>query len=103
MEGNTLIRTKLHRLRLGKDLFPRPQLFEWLKRGMVRKLTLLSVRAGAGKITLLVQRLEDWPQSSACPSLDKRDNNLLVFLIYLYAAIDLDFVHQGNAYLTVIT
>ena len=70
-----IIRTKLQRPRLPEDLIPRPRLLARLQRGLDRKLTLISAQAGAGKSTLLAQ----WR--------DKHDNDLMVFLTYLCAAI----------------
>jgi heat shock protein HslJ len=53
------IRTKLQRPRLPEDLVPRPRLLERLRRGLDRKLTLISAQAGAGKSTLLAQWLKE--------------------------------------------
>ena len=82
-----LIRTKLQRPRLPEDLISRPGLLEQLHGGLERKLTLISAQAGAGKSTLLAQWLAECSQPSAWLSLDEHDNDLIVFLSYLCAAI----------------
>ncbi len=82
-----LLRTKLHRPRLPGDLIPRRRLLERLHAGSDRKLTLISAVAGAGKTTLLAQWLEECPQPSAWLSLDEHDNDWIVFMSYLCAAI----------------
>ncbi len=87
IRGLTLIRTKLQRPRLPGDLIPRPRLLDRLHSGSDRKLTLISAMAGTGKTTLLVQWLEACPQPSAWLSLDEHDNDRIVFLSYLCAAI----------------
>jgi LuxR family maltose regulon positive regulatory protein len=83
----TLIRTKLQRPLLPGDLIPRRQLLDRLHAGSSRKLTLISAQAGAGKTTLLAQWLEECSQPSAWLSLDEGDNDPIVFLTYLCAAI----------------
>ena len=86
-----LIKTKLHRPRLGRDLIPRPHLIDRLNQCAECKLTLISAQAGAGKSTLLVQWLEECAQPSAWLSLDRHDNDLTVFVSYLCAAIQTVF------------
>jgi LuxR family maltose regulon positive regulatory protein len=83
----TLIRTKLQRPRLPGDLIPRARLLDQLHAQSDRKLTLISAMAGTGKTTLLAQWLEECPQPGAWLSLDEHDNDRIVFLSYLCAAI----------------
>jgi LuxR family maltose regulon positive regulatory protein len=90
-ESPTLIRTKLHRPRLDRDLIIRPKLIDRLNQGSNRKLTLISAQAGAGKTTLLAQWLANSPLPSAWLSLDENDNDLMAFLSYLCAAIQTIF------------
>ena len=87
----TLIQTKLHRPRLGHDLISRPHLIKRLNQGLDRKFTLISAQAGAGKSTLLAQWLQQCPRQSAWLSLDEDDNNLMIFVSYLCAAIQTVF------------
>lgn len=54
-EAFTLIRTKVQRPRLPRDLIPRRRLLDRLHGSQERKLTLISAQAGAGKTTLLAQ------------------------------------------------
>jgi LuxR family maltose regulon positive regulatory protein len=83
----TLIRTKLQRPQLPGDLVPRRQLVDRLCAGSSRKLTLISAMAGTGKTTLLAQWLDECPQPSIWLSLDEHDNDPVVFLHYLIAAV----------------
>lgn len=82
-----LIKTKLQRPRLGDDLILRPLLIDRLNQGLDRKLTLISAQAGAGKTTLLAQWVAGTSRPSAWLSLDKHDNDLMLFASYLCAAI----------------
>jgi LuxR family maltose regulon positive regulatory protein len=69
------------------DLVPRPHLLESLEEGLNRKLTLVSAPAGFGKTTLLSEWIRDGGHPAAWLSLDKNDNDLSRFLIYLIAAL----------------
>ena len=83
----TLIRTKLQRPIIGPDILQRPHLIERLEEGRHRKLTLIAAPAGYGKSILA----SIWANECGCPvawlSLDKNDNDLVVFLSYFVAAI----------------
>jgi len=83
----SLIRTKLYRPRITGDLVLRPRLVERLNQGLDRKLTLVSAPAGYGKTTLLAQWLEGCDRPVGWVSLDERDNDPVVFLSYLVAAV----------------
>ncbi len=82
-----LLRTKLYRPRVARDLVRRPRVRAILDRYVETALTLVCAPAGFGKTTLL----GDWLSACACPnawlSLDKRDSDLAVFLAYFIAAI----------------
>jgi LuxR family maltose regulon positive regulatory protein len=86
-----LIQTKLHRPPLPVDLVTRLRLTEWLDSRSMRPLTLVSAPAGYGKSTLA----KCWLESLDCPkawiSLDERDDDLVVFLSYFLAALQLAF------------
>lgn len=86
-QSPTLIQTKLHRPRLRADLVDRPRLLSQLECGVEHKVILISAPAGYGKTTLLCQWLETCPHPSAWVSLDENDNDLVVFVSYLVAAI----------------
>ncbi|MCP4397290.1 MAG: hypothetical protein GY801_08340 [bacterium] len=58
-----IIRTKLHRPQLTRDLVPRRQLLEQLELCRQRSLTLVSAPAGYGKSTLV----SHWLELSDCP------------------------------------
>jgi len=87
----SLIRTKLHKPQVSPDLIPRPRLVKRLNHALDRKLTLVSAPAGYGKTTLLAQWLEGCDRPAGWLSLDERDNDLVVFLNYLVAAIQTVF------------
>jgi LuxR family maltose regulon positive regulatory protein len=72
-----------HRL----DLVPRPHLLASLNAGLSRKLTLVSAPAGFGKTTVVSEWIRDCGYPAAWLSLDKNDNDLSRFLIYLIAAL----------------
>ncbi|MFC2046533.1 AAA family ATPase, partial [Chloroflexota bacterium] len=91
LEPFTLLRTKLHKPQASSDLVLRPRLLKRLNQGLDDKLTLVSAPAGYGKTTLLAQWLEGSDRPVAWVSLDERDNDLVVFLSYLVAAIQTVF------------
>ncbi len=82
-----LLSTKVQKPYISQDLIPRPRLVERLSRGLDRKLTLISAPAGFGKTTLLGQWLQGCERPVAWLSLDETDNDLVVFLRYLIAAL----------------
>jgi LuxR family maltose regulon positive regulatory protein len=91
----TLLRTKLHTPRVRDDLVPRLRLLERLNRGLdlggfARPLTLVCAPAGFGKTTLLTQWIADAEDSrpAAWLSLDENDNDLVLFLSYVIAAVE---------------
>jgi LuxR family maltose regulon positive regulatory protein len=69
------------------DLVPRPGLLENLDAGLRGKLTLVSAPAGFGKTTVVSEWLRYCGRPAAWLSLDKHDNDLSRFLIYLIAAL----------------
>jgi LuxR family maltose regulon positive regulatory protein len=87
----TLIKTKLYKPRVSDDLVPRPRLVRRLNQGLNRPLTLAIAPAGYGKTTLMAQWLADCSRPSTWLSLDKTDNNLVLFLDYFIAAIQMIF------------
>jgi LuxR family maltose regulon positive regulatory protein len=90
-EPFTLLRTKLHKPQISPDLVPRPRLVERLRRGLDRKLTLISAPAGFGKTTLACMWLQDCARPAAWLSLDENDSDLRVFLSYFVAAVQTVF------------
>ncbi len=69
------------------DLVPRPGLLENLDAGLRGKLTLVSAPAGFGKTTVVSEWLRSCGRPAAWLSVDKNDNDLSRFLIYLIAAL----------------
>ena len=72
-----------HRL----DHVPRTHLLESLDSGLSGKLTLVSAPAGFGKTSLVSEWIRACGRPTAWLSLDKNDNDLPRFLIYLIAAL----------------
>ena len=68
-------------------LVQRPRLVESLEAGLGGKLTLVSAPAGFGKTTVVSEWLRSCAHPTAWVSLDKKDNDLSRFLIYLIAAL----------------
>lgn len=90
-EPVTQLRTKLYRPPARDDLLPRPRLLKRLEGCTECKLTLVSVAAGTGKTTLLLQWLEACDRPAAWPSLDASDNDLVVFVSHVIAALQAVF------------
>jgi len=82
-----MLLTKLHIPPVIQNIVHRPELYEKLNTGLNRKLILISAPAGFGKTTLL----SDWINQQNIPtawfSIDKSDNDPVVFLSYLISGI----------------
>jgi LuxR family maltose regulon positive regulatory protein len=96
LEQLDLLRAKLHRPRVTRDLVVRPRLLELLNRGLDGRLILVSAAAGFGKTTLISSWLKGMaatsgegpgPPPAAWLSLDEQDGELVVFVRYLIAAL----------------
>ena len=81
----SISRTKLHRPRVGSQSVSTPRLLEQLN--AATSLVLVIAPAGYGKTTLLSTWLETGVLPSAWLSLDEHDNDLVVFVTYLVAAV----------------
>jgi LuxR family maltose regulon positive regulatory protein len=89
-----LLTTKLYIPHIRPDLVPRPRLIEQLNESLHRKLTLISAPAGFGKTTLVSEWIQTLggatpPVRIAWLSLDESDNDLIRFLTYLVAALQM--------------
>ena len=82
-----LLGNKLHPPVLAGHLISRPQLLELLERGMGAKLILISSPAGTGKSTVLAAWLKGHNHPAAWLSLDRGDDTLGQFLLYLLGAL----------------
>jgi len=89
--GTSLLRTKLHRPRVGEHHLHRQHLLDRLDRYVQRPLTLVSAPAGYGKSTLLSCWIEASGIPSAWVSLDEKDNDLRLFMAYLLEAVQTVF------------
>ena len=97
-----ILTTKLYSPPTRPEFVPRPRLIERLTEGMTGRLTLVSAPAGFGKTTLL----SDWANQDDKPvawySLDSSDNNPLVFVSYLIAALQTVDKNIGAAALSML-
>ena len=84
-----LLRTKLNKPVISKDLIARPRLYVTLDMGLQRPFTLISAPAGYGKTTLVSSWLQSVSRPSLWVSLDENDNDLRLFLRYFINAIQL--------------
>ena len=86
--ATTLLRTKLYIPRLPRSLVQRQALVERLEAELDRDLTLVVAPVGYGKTTLVAA----WAAQTALPvawlTLNENDNDLVVFISYLIAAIE---------------
>ena len=80
--------SKLQPPRLGAQHVPRPRLVDQLRQHADRPLLLLCAAAGSGKTTLLAEWIAtDADRPTAWVALDERDNDLMLFLTSLLAAL----------------
>lgn len=82
-----LLSNKLHPPALASHIIARPQLLDLLERGVSAKLILISSPAGTGKSTVLAAWLKQQHSPAAWLSLDKGDDTLGQFLLYLVGAL----------------
>ncbi len=88
--ASPLLRTKLYIPQRRATLVPRPGLVQRLDQGAARALTLISAPAGFGKTTLLAEWVGETAageRSVAWLSLDRGDNNLERFWVYVVTAL----------------
>ena len=86
-KGDILVHAKFHRPPLSRDHLHRDALLDKLDRGRLLPLTLVSAPAGYGKSTLISCWLEGGNTPYCWCSLDDRDNDLRIFLLYLVSSI----------------
>ena len=82
-----LLASKLYFPPHRQDLVQRPRLLESLDAGLRGKVTLVSAPAGFGKTTIVSEWIRNCGHPTAWLSLDRNDNDLSRFLIYLIAAL----------------
>jgi LuxR family maltose regulon positive regulatory protein len=84
-----ILRTKLYRPRPPERFLKRRRLMEQLEAGLDRPVTVVTAPAGYGKTMLVSSWLADSLHPSGWVSLDDGDNDLLAFLTYLIAAVQM--------------
>jgi len=82
-----ILTTKLFIPPLRVDQLSRPRLIEKLNAGTAYPLTLISASAGSGKTTLLTEWIAQNNRPTAWISLDRGDNDPIIFLTYLISAL----------------
>jgi LuxR family maltose regulon positive regulatory protein len=92
----TLLRTKLHQPQIRPEWVRRPRLEKRLKRGLDRKVTLVSAPAGFGKSSLVASSLSESDRLATWLSLDEGDNDPVRFWSYVIAAIQSVEQDVGN-------
>ena len=92
-----LIQTKLYRLKGAGDLIERSHLLAYINQRCDRPFLLVSAPAGFGKTTLVGQWLDQAAHPAAWVSVDEDDNDLIVFLSYVVAALQTLFPEAGVA------
>ena len=83
----SLIRSKLRRPFIRTDLVARPRLQDRITQGLQGPLTLITAPAGFGKTTLVASCVDSCGMPAAWLSLDKHDNQISRFLLYLISAL----------------
>ncbi len=105
-----LLRAKLYRPRVTRDLVVRPRLLELLDHGLDSRLILVCAPAGFGKTTLISSWLDgmaaaggDRPAPPAAwLSLDEQDGDLVIFVRYFIAALRTLFPDVGSETLALL-
>ena len=89
LDQTPLLVTKLRQPRVRANLVARARLTERLSAGLSRALILVSAPVGFGKTTLVGEWLADPIQAvpAAWLSVGEEDNDLVMFLTYLVAAL----------------
>ena len=87
--NQAIVRSKLHRPRVGGQVVFRPRLTQQLNTSA--NLVLVIAPAGYGKTTVLSTWLDSGVLTSAWLSLDEQDNDLVGFVTYLVAALRTQF------------
>lgn len=82
-----IVSTKLRRPPLSRDHLHRPQLLSRLDDGLHCTVNLISAPAGYGKSTLASCWIETCGLSYAWISLDRKDDDLRLFLLYFVSAL----------------
>jgi len=95
-QNKTLLRTKLYQPPIPDNHIHRASLISKLEKQGKVPLILVSAPAGYGKSTLISCWLNESKRPSGWLSLDKNDNNLVQFLLYLIGAVQTIFPDALN-------
>jgi len=99
-----VLATKLYIPRIRPNAVSRPRLIERLNGGLrgTPGVTLISAPAGFGKTTLVSEWITSCGQPVAWLSLDEGDNDLITFLTYLVAALQVIAPEMGAGVLAAL-
>lgn len=97
-----ILATKLYVPPPRPKIVLRPRLIDQLKKGLHRKLTLISAPAGFGKTTLVSEWIASCERPVAWLSLDEGDNDSTRFLTYLITALQTIAPNMGAEALRLI-
>ncbi|MGM0508985.1 MAG: LuxR C-terminal-related transcriptional regulator [Fusobacteriota bacterium] len=84
---NSLLMTKLNIPKNNKEIISRPRLQKKLDKIIKTKLTIVSAPAGYGKTSMISNWLENFDFKKVWISLDKKDNDPVIFLNYFITAL----------------
>jgi len=101
-DGFDLLHTRIRPPIVGEDMVPRPHLLDRLDSVLRKKLGLLSAPAGFGKTSLITEWLPRAEGRVAWFSLSGEDNDPVVFLHYLIAALRTVEMDLGTGALEVL-
>ena len=111
IEPIIILKAKLNRPSVTRELLVRPRLLDLLNSGLHRRLTVVSAPAGFGKTTLVSSWLDGMAATNegdpaSLPavwlSLDEHDSDLAIFLSYLIAALRQPFPSAASETLALL-
>ena len=82
-----LLKTKLYKPGVGKNVIPRQEIFPLLENSDNCRLILVTAPAGFGKSTLISSWINQQNINTTWISLDENDNQYLIFISYLIQAL----------------
>jgi len=97
-----ILATKLYVPPPRPKIVLRPRLIDQLKKGLHRRLTLISAAAGFGKTTLVSEWVASCERPVAWLSLDEGDNDPTRFLTYLITALQTIVPNMGAGVLRML-
>ena len=91
-----ILRTKLFISQYSVDNLTRKRLVEKINQGIKNKVTLITAPAGFGKTTLVTEWIHQAPLPICWYSIDANDNDLIIFVSYMRAALQTLNINLGD-------